>query len=205
MIRSVGKLRRLSCMRSVGLVDNDKALIFNSLQISLQISFLSLRSLRNKNALHFAVTGRFERKFGNMSTNVKENVQTSYGKWLGQYDWTYWTTMTTRYELSLPSARRIAEGYYKHLSKAGGCRMFFAVEPFDCRNGYHLHALIKVPDVLPYNFMVNTYQFVCGNKDHSKADWHRIQLMKYNDKRGASYYLGKYITKTLSDYDFLGK
>jgi len=140
-----------------------------------------------------------------VNVKLREKVQNTYGEWLGNYEWSYWTTLTTRYELTLPSARRLAEGYYKHLSKAGGCTMFWAAEPFDCKDGYHLHALLRVPDILPYNFLVNTYQFVCGNKEASKDEWHRIQLMKYNKKLGASYYCGKYITKNLSDYDFFGK
>jgi hypothetical protein len=138
-------------------------------------------------------------------TKLQRKNQSAYGDWLKGYDWTYWATLTTKYSLTLPSARRIADGFYKHIAKAGFSTMFWAAEPFDTREGYHLHALIRVSDLLPYSFIVNTYQTVTGNKDLSRKNWNRIQLMRYNPKLGAGHYCAKYITKELADYDFYGK
>lgn len=133
---------------------------------------------------------------------LKEKSHLAYGQWLKDYDWSFWATMTTKYELTLPSARRAAEGFYKQVGKAGDFRMFWCAEPFDVRDGYHLHALIHVSDLLPYKFLVDAYQVVTGNKELSKDRWNRIQLRKYNPKLGAGYYVSKYITKNLADYDF---
>lgn len=163
--------------------------------------------------------------------------QQHYGTWLQSFDWSHWATLTTSYELTLKSARRIATGLYKELSRAGDTKIFWAAEPFDLKEGYHLHALIKIPDVLTYKNIIQTYQHVSGNKtmyqtpselkncekfyssnnesiksyhllngevvSTQKRGWNRIQLENYDPSKGASHYIGKYITKQLSDYDIL--
>lgn len=131
-------------------------------------------------------------------------VQEIYGSWLSQYEWTYWTTCTTRYQLTLPSARRLMQRFWNNtdLVKSGAARMFWCAEPFDTRVGYHTHALIKFNDILSLKNVAEIYQFACGNVDISKDQWHRIDLKPYNSKLGAGYYCGKYITKNLADFDF---
>lgn len=135
----------------------------------------------------------------------RANVATQadvYGQWLSAYDdWTHWITLTTRYELTLKSARRIAVGFHKELMRAGPCRIFFAAEPFDVKEGFHLHVLGKIPNILNTKCIAQTYQGVSGNKDLKKEKWNRISLEPYNGKLGAGYYIGKYISKQLSDYD----
>lgn len=84
-------------------------------------------------------------------------------------------------------------------------RMFWAAEPFDTRIGYHLHGLMRIRNdlavTLPFKMICEMYQVAAGNTEIEKSKWHRVQLMKYNRKLGASYYCGKYITKELADYD----
>lgn len=136
----------------------------------------------------------------------KLQSQKHYGDWLSSYqDWTYWATLTTRYELTLKSSRRIAVKFYKELERAGNSRMFFAAEPFDVKEGFHLHALIKVSDMLNFKNIIDAYQVTSGNKHLKKEKWNRIQLEKYDPKLGAGHYIGKYISKELSDYDIFGK
>jgi len=138
-------------------------------------------------------------------TELKKELQ-PYGEWLSAYqDWTHFVTLTTRYELTLRSARRLAERYFKELARAGDCRMFFACEPFDLKEGFHLHALMKVSDMLNTKNLAIAYQGVSNNKKLTKKNWNRISLERYDKTRGAGYYVGKYITKQLSDYDMLGK
>lgn len=96
-------------------------------------------------------------------------------------------------------------GFEKFLSKAGNTQIFFAVEPFDIKEGYHLHALMKLPTNLSYRNIVEVWQHVSGNKKKRKGkEWNAIKLEKYNPKLGAGHYLSKYITKELSDYDMIG-
>lgn len=82
--------------------------------------------------------------------------------------------------------------------------MFWAAEPFDTKNGNHTHALVKIVPHLPISnkMFCEIYQVAAGNVDIRKDDWHRVQIQKYDKRLGASHYCGKYITKTLSDYDF---
>jgi hypothetical protein len=84
--------------------------------------------------------------------------------------------------------------------------MFWAAEPFDTREGQHTHALVKIVPHLPIStkMFCDIYQVAAGNVDIRKDQWHRVQVQKYNKRLGASHYCGKYITKTLSDYDFWG-
>lgn len=137
-----------------------------------------------------------------------EIIQNAYAEWLGTFEWDYWTTLTTRYKLTMPSARRAVEGLHKELKKAGECSIFFAVEPFDLKEGYHIHALLKVPKGYKYQHIVQVWQHVSGNKrkpkeTDSESTWNRVKLETYDKKRGAKGYVGKYINKDRSDYDLL--
>jgi hypothetical protein len=131
------------------------------------------------------------------------NVQ-AYGKWLGQYDWDYYCTFTTNYELTLKSARRLMFRFYdmNDFKRLGSTRLFWAAEPFDTKYGYHTHGLLKVPYGVPINFISDIYQVAAGNISKSKSNWHKVDLAPYDKKLGATYYCGKYITRFFADYDF---
>lgn len=145
----------------------------------------------------------------------KNSNNSVYGEWLSEYKWTMWTTLTTRYTLTQNSARRIVERFYRELSRAGNTQIFFATEPHDIKEGYHLHALINSPDLLTYKNVIDTYQEITNGgkekEEHTlptgetiiRTKWNRIQIEKYNPKLGATHYLSKYITKKMSDYDIL--
>jgi hypothetical protein len=140
------------------------------------------------------------------------NKSNPYGDWLQNFEWTYWCTFTTRYTLSLPSARRLMWRMFDMRASASKSSpkiiqdMFWAAEPFDTREGQHTHALVKIVPHLPIStkMFCDIYQVAAGNVDIRKDQWHRVQVQKYNKRLGASHYCGKYITKTLSDYDFWG-
>lgn len=132
------------------------------------------------------------------------------GDWLNTKEWSHWTTLTTPYELTIKGARRLAHKFHKKLSDNGSAEMFWACEPFDVKEGQHIHALVKAPPGMPFEAIIETYQSVAGSEG-----WARIQLDEFNPKwkkesseeheesKGAAYYVGKYITKRLSDYDYL--
>jgi len=108
----------------------------------------------------------------------------------------------------MPAARKAMEGMAKELSKGGNYRIFFAIEPFDLRQGYHIHALIQVPEGYKYTHVIQIWQHVSGNKRKPKeseheSTWNRVDLDIYNPKLGAKHYVGKYIMKDQSDYDML--
>ena len=143
--------------------------------------------------------------------NILKSKTNPYGEWLGQYEWDYFCTFTTRYPLTLKSARRLMYRFFDMRASADKNsprlieRMFWAAEPFDTREGYHTHGLMRIRNDLavtvPFKMITEMYQVAAGNADLEKSKWHRIQLRKYNKKLGATYYCGKYITKELSDYD----
>ena len=139
-----------------------------------------------------------------MNTKLRRKVQSTYGEWLNSYQWSYFCTFTTRYSLTLPSARRLMYRFWDmdDLKRTGACQMFWCAEPFDSREGYHTHGLLLADQILTKNDLGNIYQVAAGNTEISKDNWHRLQLTKYNPKLGASHYCGKYITKYLADYDF---
>jgi len=132
-------------------------------------------------------------------------IQDSYGQWLSQYDWSYWITFTTRYTLTLPSGRRLMERFWNHtdFKRTGNARLFWCAEPFDLREGYHLHGLLKCNGIITIKMIAQIHNYACGNVDLRKEDWHRIQVQRYDSKLGAGHYVAKYITKRLADYDIL--
>lgn len=122
-----------------------------------------------------------------------------FGGFLEQTEWTYWCTFTTKWELTLPSARRMASKIYTKFCGAIGQgdlfqlenpAMFWAAEPFDLRNGYHIHALIRTG--------ADAKQIY----EWCKEKYGRAQVIKFQPNKGATSYCGKYITKRLSDYDY---
>jgi len=135
-------------------------------------------------------------------------IRNSYAEWLSEFEWSYYATLTTRYRLTMKSARKAVEGLHKQLSKAGNAVIFFAIEPYDVKEGYHIHALILCPNGLKYQHVISSWQHVSGNKRKPKegeheSTWNRVELQRYNPKLGARHYVGKYIMKDQSDYDFL--
>jgi hypothetical protein len=97
------------------------------------------------------------------------------------------------------------ERFWNHtdFKRSGKATFFWAAEPFDVKEGYHTHGLLKCNDVITLKMIAEIHNYACGNVTCSKSDWHRIHIQRYNPKLGAGWYCSKYITKTLADYDFL--
>lgn len=141
-----------------------------------------------------------------------------YANWLNQNEWNYWATFTTKYELTLPSARRAMQRQFNLMNKFGPTRIFWAAEPFDTKEGFHTHALIQVSDRIRFQDIIECWQIASGNRpkigtslsaarkarrEGEKSNWNRVDLQVYDPKIGAGNYVSKYITKRGSDYDFL--
>ena len=116
----------------------------------------------------------------------------------------FFCTFTTRLPISLYSTRKIAERVYKQITNQNlwGASVdetsyFWCAEPFDVREGYHFHALLKakIDKMQLYDWFSRKYG-ICQLIDNREPD---RQL-------AASYYCSKYLTKNLSDYDiYIGK
>lgn len=135
--------------------------------------------------------------------SLPQKSQIALGEWLNDFDWNYWCTFTTQNTMTLNSARRMAMGLDKWLSSSYNWQMFWCAEPFDVKEGHHLHALIKISDVHGFEKIKGTWQVVSGAKWNDDVKCvNRCLIEQYDKKLGAGHYVSKYITKTLSDYDF---
>tara|TARA_B100001057_G_C22653513_1_gene873037 strand:- start:189 stop:671 length:483 start_codon:yes stop_codon:yes gene_type:complete len=151
------------------------------------------------------------------NTKSIPTMKEAYIKWLNEEDWTFFSTLTTRYELTQKSARRAAERFHSYLKEISDnqCKMFFVSEKFELKDGFHLHALINLPEkfheFIHFNKIISSWQLAAGTF-HQKMDENgfyqdqkpsRIDLQKYDKKKGAKGYCAKYIFKKSCDYDIL--
>jgi len=133
-------------------------------------------------------------------TNLRVNAKKGLADWLNNQDWHLWTTLSTGYELTLPSARRSMIRFHDKVSKTNPCQVFWASEKFDVKDGFHLHTLWKFENEI-YNR--ETYgQFVKDWRTICKTNSANVYSEKYKKEMGAHKYISKYITKQITDYDY---
>ena len=130
-----------------------------------------------------------------------EKVREGYGTWLSKYPWQLWCTLTFRYAPSSASALR---SYRRWLNRSGlwlgGLPYsFVGTEEGRLFGRVHLHALIGVGR--------------CNDSLQIDREWlwstwyqsyGRALILPYDRSKGASFYISKYITKELGDYEVLG-
>lgn len=143
---------------------------------------------------------------GVWSECIRENMST----WVKSQNWDYFLTLTTAYESTPKSMRRLAERWHgctKNISVQNSAPFFWVMEKHQHR-GYHLHGLINVygrkssdafPDTshLVWTELRNSYVRMAG-----KESWHRNHIVPYNSNGGAEEYCVKYLTKNLQDWDY---
>lgn len=132
-------------------------------------------------------------------------AQDVYGDWLDGYDWTHWATLTFSRAPTLAGARRWTE---RALEKHGVHSAFWATE-----KGYygrwHVHALLDCErrDGLSVVRARLEPSAAADETAQALATWWRRHLgiertERYDPGRGAVSYVSKYVTKSLSDYDW---
>jgi len=134
----------------------------------------------------------------------------SMADWLQSQPWQHFFTMTSKYELTLKSARRLVERFdnraKKMVYRGGDSRTFWVAEKYELKDGFHLHGLLNYDtNIFPaengYEVLTETYQIVSGAR---KSGGHnRVQFSKYNKERSAGMYCAKYLLKGCSDYDIM--
>lgn len=129
-----------------------------------------------------------------------------YGEFLEKTNWTFYCTLTTSYSLTLNSARRCVERYHESLKFNFGIenQIFWIAEPFDCKYGYHLHALIKLNCLRPLeqkNTLNKAWQLVTRGSYGKSYNWSIFDTYKPNN--GGNYYVSKYIGRDDIEYGFL--
>lgn len=127
----------------------------------------------------------------------------AYADWLNSMDWGFYCTLTTRYSMSVKSARRSAERLYSHLQKnIGGIRLFWVAEPFDAKYGYHIHALIHFVNPILYDakeLIKKAWQVI--SKGKGGKEYNNTVIQPYKSELGANYYVSKYVLRNNSDFD----
>ena len=132
-------------------------------------------------------------------------------------------TGSTRHELTMKSARRLSENWFNKISYSGDV-IFWVAEPFELKDGHHIHALLKTQ--CHFSDMVDLWQWATGNKANAVSEtgkiswqkkaemsesgivsggWNAVRLENYKKEIGAGKYVMKYILKKRCDYDLLFK
>lgn len=158
-------------------------------------------------------------------TKIGKTLKSHYVAWLNSFKWTHFVTLTTPYELTLKSSRRLAERFHAKLKEHHfEPILFWVAEKYEVKDGYHLHALLKLNKELEdyeYVFITEIYQVISGTmklkdvltptKDENGKKiykkWSRIDLQKYKAGKDGSAYVTKYVMKEnmrhQSEYDIL--
>jgi hypothetical protein len=126
----------------------------------------------------------------------------------------WFATLTTQYTLSLPGARRAMQRF-KSIAWRKGKRLqgIWFCELFECKYGYHIHALIASPNrnhalqiANENNIAIKDAIFANDNEPHLREVMQsrsNFQLLKPGMKGG--HYASKYTSKqgTTTDYDII--
>ena len=112
-------------------------------------------------------------------------------------DWSWWCTFTTGYELSMNSARHSMNRLYETMHKESPTVMMWCAEPFDVKEGFHTHAMVSTN--LSFDRLGSMWQVSSAGVKYGKHN--RLKLVKYDSEKGAGWYISKYISKKLSDWD----
>ncbi|MBA7553801.1 hypothetical protein ES705_46400 [subsurface metagenome] len=144
-------------------------------------------------------------KVTNNSFLYQQQTKQAYVAYLDTFSWDFFLTGSTRYELTLKSARRLIERWYERVRLEGCTTLFWVAEPFELKDGHHLHGLLELPNCGKqyYKLMIDWWQWATGNGEGTKEKWNALNLQTYDTKRNAGSYCSKYVMKDRSDYDIL--
>ena len=117
--------------------------------------------------------------------------------WVNQFEWQFWFTGTflpdKSYRDTIKAKRAwsrwidgIGKTYQKH-----NIEYFLAVERFKSGDFLHCHGLINGLDGLTYKQIGESWRALYG----------REKVEGYEKDKGANFYLTKYVTKDLCDWD----
>lgn len=119
-----------------------------------------------------------------------KRVVREWGEWLKPRDWRWFCTMHFRYQVSVYSAKKCTSNFIKSISD--NVDYYFAIER--SRYGEQMHVHILLGCVVGFDASDIRKEWV------KRYGYSRI--LPYDKKRGAVYYVSKYVTNPIADYDF---
>lgn len=164
-----------------------------------------------------------------MRPHALQAYRRDLSEWLDQYDWDYWATFTSVFPRSVPSWRRFANEYaetcqfdlmfwgaeadgvrpHVHALLAGpgiDAQAYCQKRGWSARRGGEMsESELLWRLAAEMNGQTDTkweWDFKLEKripKRHRKLG--RTEVDRFEPARGAAYYVGKYVTKRLSDYD----
>jgi len=116
-------------------------------------------------------------------------------------------TFTTAKPMGIYAARRKMQHVANYIGAGISTDFFWCAEKFDVREGFHTHGLINwnLPDTKSSNQMLFDHwqgKYGTWNKDRTQWIKARISLDPIRGNYNAEYYVTKYITKSITDYDY---
>jgi hypothetical protein len=140
------------------------------------------------------------------SLPLTKRVVDEYGNFLGQTNWTFYCTLSTRYSLSDVSAKRYIEATHELLQLKFNLntQIYWVAEPFDSKYGFHLHCLVKFNCEEPHKHkkeLIKAWQIVTNGSCGKKYNW--TNIVPYDPKLGGRFYVVKGIGRDDVEYGFL--
>lgn len=124
-------------------------------------------------------------------------MRNSMADWVNQFDWEIWMTGTFLPDQSYRDTIKTKKAFHrfvgdltKNFNKID-IEYFMAVERFTSGDFTHIHALLNGLEGLSYRQIGETWRDRFG----------REKVEGYQKDKGANYYLTKYVTKDLCDWD----
>jgi hypothetical protein len=140
------------------------------------------------------------------SLPLSKRLVNEYGNFLGQTNWTFYCTLSTRYPLSVVSAKRYIEATYELLQLKFNLinQIYWVAEPFHSNYGFHIHCLVKFNCNEPHKHkkeLIKAWQIVTKGSYGKKYNW--TSIVPYDANLGAKFYVVKGISRNDVEYGFL--
>jgi hypothetical protein len=141
-----------------------------------------------------------------LNSNEYETVK-QYGAFLDSKPWDFFVTLTTKYDLSVESGRRLIVKLHNNLLlHHPNLHTFFTLEPFDTKDGRHVHGLIS------FGRDFKGQQIAMGKRS-IKKEWEKVAgkgrietnftvIRDFVPQGGAHIYVAKYLYKPGAEYDY---
>jgi len=103
------------------------------------------------------------------------------GDWLNRFTWDWWGTFTFRKPKGPDTAKRAFEKFISELFK--GSKFYMAMEYPNRSQRIHIHAIIRDDNILSTKKKLEKIW---------KDKYGKVEIEKYDSKRGAVYYISKF-------------